>query len=186
MLTASHNPPHDNGYKVYFRDGAGIGVETAAGILEVVNQITTDHYDPLPEADRGEVRILGADIDAAYTERLKDLLLDPEILEKGASLKIVFSALHGTGGVFVPSILRDLGFQCQTVPEQDVPDGRFPTVKSPNPENASALEMGMQLAEKEGADIVIATDPDCDRMGVAVRETKAVICNSSPATKSVP
>lgn len=169
MLTASHNPPHDNGYKVYFRDGAGIDGATASGILNVVNSLVSDQYEPVPENERGQLHTLGAEIDEAYTTRLKDLLLEPSILEKGASLKIIFSALHGTGGVYCPSLLRDLGFQCQTVPEQDEPDGRFPTVESPNPENAPALKMGMDLAEKEGADIVIATDPDCDRMGVAVR-----------------
>ena len=169
MLTASHNPPHDNGYKVYFRDGAGIDGETATGILNIVNSLTSDQYTPVPESERGQLHTLGEEIDNAYTTRLKDLLLEPGILKKGASLKIIFSALHGTGGVFCPSLLRDLGFQCQTVPEQDEPDGRFPTVESPNPENAPALKMGMDLAEKEGADIVIATDPDCDRMGVAVR-----------------
>ncbi|MCB1097828.1 MAG: phospho-sugar mutase [Verrucomicrobiae bacterium] len=169
MLTASHNPPHDNGYKVYFRDGAGIDGETATGILNIVNSLTSDQYTAVPESERGQMHTLGEEIDNAYTTRLKDLLLAPAILEKGASLKIIFSALHGTGGVFCPSLLRDLGFQCLTVAEQDEPDGRFPTVESPNPENAPALKMGMDLAEKEGADIVIATDPDCDRMGVAVR-----------------
>ena len=109
-------------------------------------------------------------MDESYVTRLKSLLMDPEILEKGRALKIVYTAIHGCGGVLVPRILRELGFNTLTVPEQDIPDGRFPTVKSPNPENASALQMGIDLAEKEGADIVIGTDPDCDRMGVVVRD----------------
>lgn len=169
MLTASHNPAHDNGYKVYFNDGSSIIDPVATGILEEVNKITAESYETVAEASRGSLKIIGPDMDEAYVTRLKSLLLDPAVLEKGKALKIVYTAIHGCGGVLVPRILRELGFNTLTVPEQDVPDGRFPTVKSPNPENAAALQMGMDLAEKEGADIVIGTDPDADRMGVVVR-----------------
>ncbi len=169
MCTASHNPAHDNGYKVYFNDGSSIIDPVAPGILQEVNAITQEAYDCVAEADRGKTAVLGREMDDAYVARLKDLLLDPAVLEKGRDLKIVYTALHGAGGVLVPRILDELGFNFLTVPEQDVPDGRFPTVKSPNPENAPALQMGIDLAEKEGADIVIGTDPDCDRMGVVVR-----------------
>lgn len=170
MLTASHNPAHDNGYKVYFDEGDPIIEPVATGILNEVNAVETDHYDPVPESERGELRLLGREIDDAYLARLKGVMLQPGLLENAKSLKIVYTAIHGTGGVHVPAILKTLGFNFLTVPEQAIFDGRFPTVKSPNPENAAALQMGLDLAEKEGADIVIGNDPDCDRMGVAVRD----------------
>ena len=170
MLTASHNPAHDNGFKVYFNEGDPILEPIATGILNEVNAVQSDSYEPVPESERGQIRILGPDIDDAYLSRLKGVMLNPGLLEKAKSLKIVYTAIHGTGGVHVPTILRTLGFNFLTVPEQDVFDGRFPTVKSPNPENASALQMALDLAEKEHADIVIGNDPDCDRMGVAVRD----------------
>jgi phosphoglucomutase len=172
MLTASHNPAHDNGYKVNFSDGAGIVEPHAKGIITEVNAIKDESYTPLPEAQRGKLTMLGEDMDAQYLERVETMMLQPQLLQQEAAkkLKIVYTALHGAGGVLVPVILKKLGFNFFTVPEQDVRDGRFPTVKSPNPENAPALKMAVDLADKEGADIVIGTDPDCDRMGVGVRD----------------
>ncbi len=170
MLTASHNPAHDNGFKVYFDEGDPILEPVATGILNEVNAVQSDRYDPVPEWERGELRKLGDETDERYLTKLKTVMLNPALLEKAKDLKIVYTAIHGTGGVHVPAILKSLGFNYLTVPEQDVPDGSFPTVKSPNPENAAALQMAMDLAEKKGADIVIGTDPDCDRMGVAVRD----------------
>ncbi len=170
MLTASHNPAHDNGFKVYFDDGSSIIDPQAPGILAEVNAITAEAYETVTADARGTLTTLGPDIDERYVTRLKSLLMDPSILEKGRALKIVFTPIHGCGGVLAPRILRELGFNVTTVPAQDIPDGRFPTVDSPNPENASALKMGMDLAEEIQADIVIATDPDCDRMGVVVRD----------------
>lgn len=172
MLTASHNPAHDNGYKVNYSDGAGIVEPHAKGIITEVNAIKDESYTPLPEAQRGKLTMLGADMDAQYLERVETMMLQPQLLQQEAAkkLKIVYTALHGAGGVLVPVILKKLGFNFFTVPEQDVRDGRFPTVKSPNPENAPALKMAVDLADKEGADIVIGTDPDCDRMGVGVRD----------------
>lgn len=172
MITASHNPPHDNGYKVNFSDGAGIVEPHASGIIAEVNAISGESYQALPESERGQILTLGTDMDAAFLAQVESIMLRPELLQNEAAkkLKIVFTALHGTGGVFVPGILKKLGFNFLTVPEQDVRDGRFPTVKSPNPENAPALKMAVDLADKEGADIVIGTDPDCDRMGVGVRD----------------
>lgn len=169
MLTASHNPAHDNGYKVNFADGAGIIEPHATGIITEVNAIKSESYTPLPEAERGTLTLLGEEMDEIYLKRVETLMLQPQLLEKAKSLKIVYTALHGAGGVLVPRILRKLGFNLLTVPEQDVFDGRFPTVASPNPENAPALAMAVALADKENADIVIGTDPDCDRMGVGVR-----------------
>lgn len=174
MLTASHNPPHDNGYKVNFNDGAGIVEPHASGIIKEVNAIKDEAYTPLPADQQGRIILLGEDMDAQYLERVETMMLQPELLKQEAAkkLKIVYTALHGTGGVLVPVLLKKLGFNFLTVPEQDVRDGRFPTVKSPNPENASALKMAVDLANKEGADIIIGTDPDCDRMGVGVRNEK--------------
>jgi phosphoglucomutase len=169
VLTASHNPAHDNGFKAYFNDGAQIVDAHAAGIIREVNAISAEHYDSVPEAERGVITLLGAEMDARYVALLKTLLLKPSLLE-GASTRIVFTNLHGTGGHINVPMLREFGFDVLTVPEQDVQDGRFPTVDSPNPENAPALKMGIELAEKSGAEIVIGTDPDADRMGVAVRD----------------
>ncbi|WP_395731931.1 phospho-sugar mutase [Prosthecobacter sp.] len=171
MITASHNPAHDNGYKVNFNDGAGIVEPHATGIIKEVNAIKGEEYTALPEAERGQLTTLADDMDQQYLARVETMMLQPELLQKeeAKKLKIVFTALHGAGGVLVPVLLKKLGFNFLTVPEQDVRDGRFPTVKSPNPENASALQMAVDLANKEGADIIIGTDPDCDRMGVGVR-----------------
>ncbi len=169
VITASHNPPHDCGYKVYFDEGAQIVEPQASGIIAEVNAVASETYEPLHGAARGEITTLGAEIDAAYLERLKTLVLDPAMLAKADGLKIVFTPIHGTGGVLTRPALEAFKLHYATVPEQDVMDGRFPTVKSPNPENAEALSMGMTLADAQGADLVIATDPDCDRMGVAAR-----------------
>ena len=169
VLTASHNPPHDNGFKAYFNDGAQIVDAHANGIVREVNAITSELYGILPEPERGAITLLGEEMDQRYTERLKTLLLKPALLE-GASTKIVFTNLHGTGGHINVPMLREFGFDVLTVPQQDVQDGRFPTVESPNPENAPALKMAIDLAEESGAEIVIGTDPDADRMGVAVRD----------------
>ncbi len=170
MITASHNPAHDNGYKVNFADGAAIIPPHTEGIITQVNAIASENYQPLPVAERGSVAEVSSEIDSQYLKRVKDLLLKPQLVRDNNTLKIVFTALHGTGGVHAPMLLRELGFQCITTPEQDSPDGRFPTVASPNPENAAALEMAIKLAEKTSSDIAIGTDPDCDRMGVAARD----------------
>ncbi len=171
VITASHNPPHDNGYKVYFNDGAQVVEPHAGGIIAKVNAIESDGYTPLPAAEQGTLTVLGAANDDAYMARLETLILDRPMVAAAAQsgLRIVFTSIHGVGGTIIRPMLDRLGFRYATVPEQDVADGRFPTVKSPNPENAEALAMAMQLADQDGADLVIATDPDCDRMGVAVR-----------------
>jgi phosphoglucomutase len=169
VITASHNPPYDNGYKVYFSDGAQVIEPHASGIIAKVNAITTETFTPLPKDRQGRVTTIGKEIDEAYMERLEMLILDPRIIPRAKSLRIVYSPLHGTGRVIIEPMLKRLGFNFAVVPEQDRFDGRFPTVKSPNPENAEALTMAIDLAEKENADLVVATDPDCDRMGAAVR-----------------
>lgn len=176
VLTASHNPPYDNGYKVYWSDGAQIVEPNASGIIARVNALTSDRYEPLPPSERGQVLLLGQEMDDAYMAKLETLLIDPALARSQGDLRIVFSNLHGTGGKIAPAMLRRLGFTCDTVPAQDVEDGSFPTVTSPNPENASALALAIAQAERDGADIVVATDPDCDRMGVAVRDDSGALC----------
>jgi len=171
MITASHNPPYDNGYKVYFSDGAQVIEPHANGIISKVNTIASEAYTPLPKDRQGKIEMIGTDIDEAYMRRLETLVLDPTVIREAKSLKIVYTPLHGTGGVIIRPMLKRLGFNFEVVPEQDHFDGRFPTVKSPNPENAEALTMAIDLAKKEDADVVVATDPDCDRMGAALRAT---------------
>jgi phosphoglucomutase len=170
VITASHNPPHDNGYKVYFADGAQVVEPHAGGIIGHVNTVAGEVYQPLPKSQQGKLVYLGEELDEVYKARLRTLVLRPDVVAGQKELKIVFTAIHGTGGIISVPGLRDLGFDVRTVTEQDVPDGSFPTVKSPNPENVDALAMGIALAEAEQADMVIGTDPDADRMGVAFRD----------------
>ena len=169
VITASHNPPHDNGFKAYFSDGAQVIDPHASAIITKVNSIAGESYNARPEGERGEVQILGREIDEAYMERVESLILSKELVRSAKSLRLVFTPLHGTGGVIIKPMLERLGFNFEVVKEQDRFDGNFPTVESPNPENAAALRLGVELAEKTNADLVVATDPDCDRMGVAVR-----------------
>jgi len=169
VITASHNPPHDNGYKVYFGDGAQVIEPHASGIIAKVNAITSEAFTALPKDRQRKITTLGKEIDEAYMQRLETLILDPQIIREAKSLRVVYSPLHGTGRVIIEPMLKRLGFNFDVVAEQDRFDGRFSTVKSPNPENAEALTMAIDLARKEDADLVVATDPDCDRMGAAVR-----------------
>jgi phosphoglucomutase len=175
VITASHNPPHDNGYKVYFADGGQVVEPHASGIIEQVNKVASEVYEALPLSEQGKLISLGADLDEVYKGRLRTLVLQPDVVAGQTDLKIVFTAIHGTGGIVSVPALRELGFQVRTVPEQEEPDGAFPTVQSPNPENADALAMGVALAEREKADLVVGTDPDSDRMGVAYRNAAGKI-----------
>src|SRR5437667_5442699 len=169
VITASHNPPYDNGFKVYFNDGAQVIEPHASGIIAKVDATTSESFKPLPKEGQGKVTTIGKDIDQAYMRRLETLILDSQLVREAKSLRIIYTPLHGTGGIIIKPMLTRLGFNFRVVPEQDCLDGRFPTVKSPNPEYGEALTMAIQLAESENADLVVATDPDCDRMGVAVR-----------------
>jgi phosphoglucomutase len=169
VITASHNPPHDNGYKVYFTDGAQVIEPHASGIIAKVNAITSESFTPLPDNQQGKMTTIGREVDDAYMQRLDTLILDPQVIREARSLRIIYTPLHGTGAVIIKPMLKRLGFNFQVVPEQDHFDGRFPTVKSPNPENSEALTMAIDLARRKDADLVVATDPDCDRMGAAVR-----------------
>jgi len=168
-ITASHNPPGYNGYKVYFDDGAQVVAPHDKGIIDLVNA-GDDTYEALPEEKRGRVVRIGREIDEAYMERLEKLIVDPELFRRKPALKTVFTPLHGVGGVIVVPMLHRLGVECIPVTSQMVPDGLFPTVKSPNPEYPEALSLGLELADREKADLVQATDPDDDRMGVAARD----------------
>ncbi len=160
VITASHNPPSD---------GAQVIEPHASGIITKVNAITTESFTPVSKDQQGKVSTIGKDIDQAYMRRLETLILDPQVIREAKSLRIIYTPLHGTGSVIIKPMLTRLGFNFQVVSEQDRFDGRFLTVKSPNPENAEALTMAINLAQKEDADLVVATDPDCDRMGAAVR-----------------
>src|SRR4030095_4981041 len=169
VITASHNAPHDNGYKIYSDDGAQVIEPPASGIIAKVNAITTESFTPLPKEEQGKVTVIGKNIDQGYMRRLETLIIDPRMIREAKSLRIVYTPLHGTGSVIIKPMLTRLGFSFQVVPEQDCFDGRFSPVKSPNPAYGEALTMAINLAERENADLVAATDPDCDRMGVAVR-----------------
>jgi len=169
VLTASHNPAHDNGFKAYFNDGAQLIAPHDVGVINEVNAIESENYTALPKDQQGEIRILGEEFDAIYIARLRSISLRPDIFAK-AKAKVVFTNLHGTGARCIVPLLRELECQVSTVIAQDSLDGSFPTVASPNPENAAALDMGIAQANAESADLVIATDPDADRMGIAVRD----------------
>jgi phosphoglucomutase len=125
VITASHNPPHDNGYKVYFDDGAQVIDPHASGIIAKVNAITTESFTPLPKEQQGKVTVIGKNIDQAYMRRLETLILDPRVIREAKSLRIVYTPLHGTGSVIIKPMLTRLGFNFQVVPEQDCFDGGF-------------------------------------------------------------
>lgn len=177
-ITASHNPPEYNGYKVYWEDGAQITPPHDAGIMDEVRAVTdyaTVKTMPLDEAKAaGLYQVIGADIDDPYIEELKKLVLHQDCIDAvGADMKIVYSPLHGTGNIPVRRVLKELGFpNVYVVPEQELPDGEFPTVSYPNPEAAEAFELGLALGKKVDADLILATDPDADRLGVYVKDSK--------------
>ena len=177
-ITASHNPPEYNGYKVYWEDGAQITPPHDTGIMAEVKKVTD--YAAVKTMDKdaavaaGLYQVIGADIDDPYIEELKKLILHQDCIDKVAGeLKIVYSPLHGTGNIPVRRVLRELGFtQVYVVEEQKVPDGNFPTVPYPNPEDKNAWTLALELAKKVDADIILATDPDADRLGVHAKDTK--------------
>jgi phosphoglucomutase len=142
VITASHNPPHDNGYKCYSGDGAQVVEPHAGVIISKVREVTSEVYTPLEKPQQGSLCRLGGEIDAHYMRRLETLVLDPALVKKQNDLRIIFTPIHGTGGAIVKPMLERLGFHCASVPEQDAMDGRFPTVKSPNPENADGSRAG--------------------------------------------
>ena len=176
VITASHNPPEYNGYKVYWADGAQITPPHDAGIMAEVRKVTdystvkTMDYDAAVQS--GLLVLFGEELDDDYMQELKKLVLHPEAIQAQAeALKIVYSPLHGTGNIPVRRVLKELGFKnVYVVPEQEKPDGNFPTVSYPNPEAAEAFELGLKLAKEVDAELVLATDPDADRLGVYVKD----------------
>jgi len=170
-ITASHNPKEYNGYKAYWSDGAQIIAPHDVNIVSRVASITSK--DIKFGGDKSRIHIIGADIDAKYLDAIKALQLSPDIVKQHSDLKIVYTPIHGTGVNLVPESLRNYGFtNIIHVPEQDVPSGDFPTVESPNPENPSAMAMAIAKAKETAADIVMASDPDADRIGCVMRNNK--------------
>ncbi len=171
VVTASHNPPEYNGYKVYWSDGGQIVPPHDKGIIEEVRKVSTQiHLMARDEAQKkGLLIIIDEQIDAEYRQVIKECSLRPDLLKQhGSELKVVFTPLHGTGGVMLPQVLGEMGIEVIEVPEQSEPDGNFPTVESPNPEEASAMKMAIELGKEKQADLVMGTDPDGDRLGIAV------------------
>ena len=178
-ITASHNPPEYNGYKVYWEDGAQITPPHDKGIMDEVkavtdyNNVKTMSLDDAKEA--GLYETIGAAIDDSYIAELKKQVIHQDAIDAvGKDLKIVYSPLHGTGNIPARRVLKELGFEnVYVVKEQELPDGNFPTVSYPNPEAEEAFELGLKLAKEVDADLVLATDPDADRLGVYVKDTKS-------------
>ena len=178
VITASHNPPEYNGYKVYWEDGAQITAPKDREIIDEVRAVTDFASVRMMERaeaeEKGLFRVIGQEMDDRYMEELQKLVLSPTSIQKMAdSLKIVYTPLHGTGNLPVRRVLFELGFtNVQVVPEQELPDGSFSTVSYPNPEDPKAFALALKLAEETDADLVLATDPDADRLGVYVKDTK--------------
>ncbi len=178
VVTASHNPPEYNGYKVYWEDGAQITFPKDKEIIGEVNAITDYAQVRITSREEAEkaglYQVIGEEMDDKYIEALKKLVIHPEIIkEEAENLKIVYTPLHGTGNLPVRRVLRELGFtNVYVVKEQELPDGNFPTVSYPNPEDKNAFALALRLAKEVDADIVLATDPDADRLGVYAKDTK--------------
>ncbi|MCL1917152.1 MAG: phospho-sugar mutase [Peptococcaceae bacterium] len=177
MVTASHNPQEHNGYKVYWEDGSQVGAQKADEILRYMSERDSWRIDvPAPGSWESWRTLLGADMDESYMQAVEKTLVQPELIrERGHDLSIVYSPLHGTGNVPVRRMLAWVGFsQVHVVPEQELPDGSFPTVRVPNPEDPGAFAMALDLAKSREADIVLISDPDADRLGLAVRDAEGV------------
>ena len=177
MITASHNPPKYNGYKVYWEDGAQIVPPVDKDIIDEVKAI--EDYKEIKKISKEEgikqklYTVIGKEIDEKYMEALEKLVLNPEIIKKQKDLKIVYTPLHGTGNIPVRTILNRLGFEnVYIVQEEEKPNGDFPTVDYPNPEDPKAFSLALKLAKEKDADIVLATDPDADRLGVYAKDSK--------------
>ncbi len=175
VITASHNPPQYNGYKVYWSDGAQIVPPYDTAIIDKVNAVTDfsqiKKISKEDGIDGGLIEYIGKDVDDAYIEKVKSTVLNPDAIEKQAkNVKIVYTPLNGAGKMPVLRVLKELGFSnVWTVKEQEMPDGNFPTLKYPNPEDPAAFDLALKLAKEKDADVVLATDPDSDRLGVYVK-----------------
>lgn len=172
ILTASHNPKEYNGYKAYWDDGAQVLAPHDKGIIDEVNKIASA-ADIKFQGNPDLIQIIGEDVDKIYLDRVKTVSIDPEAIARHKDMKIVYTPIHGTGMMLIPRALKMWGFEnVYTVPEQMIKDGNFPTVVSPNPENAEALTMALNLAKEIDADLVMASDPDADRVGIACKDDK--------------
>lgn len=170
-VTASHNPKEYNGYKAYWSDGAQVLAPHDKGIIDEVSKVTID--DVKFEGNKDLIQIIGGEMDWDYLQGVKEAMVDQDVILRQKDLNIVYTPLHGTGRVIIPEALRSWGFQnIHVVPEQMVIDGNFPTVVSPNPENSEAMTLGMKLGTKLDADLVIASDPDADRLAIVCRNNK--------------
>ena len=170
-LTASHNPKEYNGYKAYWDDGAQVLAPHDTAIIDEVNKVTVE--DIKFKGNKDLIQIIGEDVDKVYLDKVHTLSIDPEVIKRQKDLSIVYTPLHGAGRTLIPASLKEWGFEnVHCVPEQMVKSGDFPTVVSPNPENAEALSMAIELAKKIDADIVMASDPDADRVGMACKDDK--------------
>ncbi len=171
ILTASHNPKEYNGYKAYWDDGAQVLPPHDIGIIEEVGKVGVE--DIKFKGNNDLIQIIGAEIDQEFLKKIHTLSIDPEVIKRQKDLSIVYTPIHGTGKILIPESLKLWGFEnVHTVPEQMVESGDFPTVVSPNPENGEALEMAINLAKKIDGDIVMASDPDADRVGMACKDDK--------------
>ncbi|MCK4993264.1 MAG: phospho-sugar mutase, partial [Bacteroidales bacterium] len=181
VVTASHNPKEYNGYKAYWEDGGQIINPHDVNIIKEVQRIRSIG-DVKFDGDKDKIIMLGEEMDALYIEEVAKQSLNPEVIKAHSDVKIVYTPIHGTGVEMVPRALKRMGFQnIYNVPEQDVVDGNFPTVVSPNPEESAALDLALKKADEVGADLVMATDPDADRVGIAVRDDhgKLVLINGN-------
>ncbi len=170
-VTASHNPREYNGYKAYWEDGAQVLAPHDKGIIDEVANVRIE--DVNFEGNKSLIQIIGEEVDKPYLDAIKTVSIDPEVIKRNKDIKLVYTPLHGCGRVIIPRSLKMWGFEnVNTVPEQMVEDGNFPTVVSPNPEYAEALTMALNLAKKIDADLVMASDPDADRVGVACKDNK--------------
>ena len=170
-ITASHNPREYNGYKAYWEDGAQVLSPHDVGIIDEVNKVKVD--DVKFTGDKSLIQIIGEEVDNAYLEQVQTVSIDPEVIKRQKDLKIVYTPLHGTGMMLIPQSLKKWGFEnVHCVKEQMVRSGDFPTVKSPNPENGEALTLALRDAQEMDADIVMASDPDADRVGMACKNDK--------------
>lgn len=183
VITASHNPKEYNGYKAYWDDGGQVVPPHDENIILEVNKIL-DIGDIKFNGPKSKIHLLGIEIDEIYTDEIKKLSLSPEVIARNSDMKIVYTPMHGSGVKLVPMILKKMGFRnIINIPEQDVSDGNFPTIVSPNPEESAALAMATNKAKETGADLVMATDPDADRVGIAVRNknNEIVLLNGNQA-----
>lgn len=172
VITASHNPPEYNGYKVYWTDGGQVCPDIAKEIITEVNKIEDYSTIPTTDANSDLIVTLGEEVDSAFCDAVKEQVIRPDIIDKvGKDIKIIFTPIHGTGNLPIRRVLDEVGFKnVSVVKEQEMPDSNFSTVEYPNPEEKAVFDIAIEMAKQNGADIIIGTDPDCDRVGVVVKD----------------